>query len=274
MNGSTLTLRFDIDTLECVSALPGLVALADASAVPLTFYANFGRSISYLGTVRTALSSSSGHGVRVSKLPVSAKFARARLFRTLFTNPALGAYAPNSWRVLQKSSHEVGLHGGRNHALWQAGASEWPEAKVRNEIQWGVQQYRSLMGRPPQGFASPGWNSPTALPFILRDMGFGYFADSYGAVQKVGERKLPNLHTNLLGMPGGVGIFEWAVASNMTVPAFLQWFSDAYAPGRHNMLYDHPGFTLLSAQPYLQALLDWCDQQGVVIVAAGDVARG
>jgi peptidoglycan/xylan/chitin deacetylase (PgdA/CDA1 family) len=274
MRATVLSIRFDIDTLECVAGLPSLLRLAERLGVQFSFYANLGRSISHVKTLRTLLSAEADPAV--DKLPTSRKMSRSRLFHTVLANPRLAAYRPANWRALDSSSHEVGLHGGRNHAAWQAGAERWSEARLRREVEWGVKHFCRLFGRQPRAFASPGWNSPGALPGILADLGFDYYADAHEeglAGLQSGSACLANVNTNILGMPGNVGFFEHADACGLGAEATAARLLEQLAPGAHNVVYDHPGYISRRGMGVLERAIEHVVSSGVVVATVENALR-
>lgn len=278
MERTSLSIRFDIDTLECVSGLPTLLAIGREFGVRFTFYANLGRSISLKKSLGDLFRSGrQSQGESYFKFPVSKKMSREHYVKTLLINPLLCRHDHRAWLALKASDHEIGLHGGRNHAQWQSSAQHWRADHLVREVSWGVDAFQKLFGVAPGSFASPGWNSPPDLPEVLRDAGFSYFADSHtqdggGFIQR--EGLLPNANTNMLGMPGNIGFLEFALAKNPDAAAVLALFDDLLVSGEHNVVYDHPGFICRLGSDVLRRLLEHLARQNIEVITVREAVHG
>ena len=269
MSVTSLSIRFDIDTLECVDGIPKILSLAGRERVELTFYANCGRSVS-LKSSRSGFATGreKASTAPIFKLPAYRKQSYLNLFRTLVFNPKLANSNTQSWEALAISVHEVGLHGGRNHAVWQRNAKIWDLSRIQEELDWGCEVFELLFGRSPEGFASPGWVSPPSLSQVLLNKGFRYCADR----NQVGEpaasprgESIATINTNILGEPGHVGFFEHCYVKRLSEADMLAEFDRLLLEGEHNVVYDHPGFTSLFGLDYLRAVIGHAKAKDIVI---------
>lgn len=256
-----VALRFDVDTFQCMHyGVPQLLELADEYQVPMTFFINMGRAVSYPVILRKPFAcryhseANSAPSARLS--PVQKLGLRGTLY-TLLANPRVGL----SSRLLpeiESRGHEIGLHGGRNHANWQNGAHAWNERRLNRELDWGLWALEHAGVTAPHSFASPGWNSPAVLQAMLVNKGFSVLADHHSPEHDACHftreaSQIRNLNTNLVGEPGGVGYLEFCQARNLScaetsseVEKLLQRFGNL-------VMYDHPvyagghGFARLEA---------------------------
>lgn len=113
--------RFDVDSFRCINkGTPNLIALSKNLNVSFTFFINMGLAASRWISIKK-LFSKKNHSANgfVYKLSNLKKLGFGDYFLTAVINPPVGSSCPDIIRDLNEAGHEIGLHGGRNHALWQ-----------------------------------------------------------------------------------------------------------------------------------------------------------
>ena len=168
-------LRFDVDTDLCLrEGVEPLCEVAERYGVPLTFFVNPGRAIDRGLLLREALSGRSGQakGARAPAFGSVAKLGRVETMRLLLANPRILPAQAAMVRRIVEGGHELGLHGGHNHATWQRHARQWSRDRVAAEVAWGKARLEQAAGSAVTAFASPGWTSPDTLPDVLASQGF------------------------------------------------------------------------------------------------------
>ena len=281
-SGSTLTklfcFRFDVDTHRCVrEGMPALSSLGERLGVPFTFFVNMGRAVS-LGALLAARSSASAS-------PVAAKYsARRKLgwsgyLHAALLNPEVGAGSHDVIREARRQGHEVGLHGGRNHAVWQREAQHWSRARIETEIDSVLPALTSLLGGDaPKGFASPGWTTSDHLDSVLHERGFRYLADDHGPTAPLRETSdassLIRLRTGLTGEPGGVAYLEHLRAQGHDDDALYSRFErDLEQAGPVAVAYDHPYYAGLRELSTVERLVGIARQVGYQLVPMSVLAE-
>ena len=235
--------RFDVDTPRCIKYSLLLDDLLSNHDIKATFFINFGKAASlkeYLSKLLTI-----GGKQKTNKLSNLKKLGLADFIFTAAFNPYVGCNNFDIVKKLAESGHEIGLHGGSNHALWQTKAHSWSQNELKKEIQWGMKNYSSCLGFAPQGFASPGWNHPDLLDDLLMQLGFDYSADIHANspinINKVtADSNLRAVPTNLTGEPGGIGYLEYQLARGYTNDKILDKFEGEVQNYTTVILYDHP----------------------------------
>ena len=113
-----------------------------------------------------------------SAAPDAAKYsARTKLgwrgyLEAAILNPKVGGAAHDVIRQAHGAGHEIGLHGGRNHAVWQHEAGGWDRARLEAEVDAVLPTLARLLDDDgPLGFASPGWTTSALLPSVLDGAG-------------------------------------------------------------------------------------------------------
>lgn len=239
-----LCFRFDIDSDRCLR--DGTRALSDVAArfgVVFTFFAHMGRATHRPRALADVVRRPGGDTPRPSRLSPRRKLGTAGTVRLLVANPRVGAAHPSELRRLAAAGHEVGLHGGRNHRTWHDDAAGWPATRLRTEMAWGRAQLARAGVPPPAGFSSPAWTTSPAVAAVAADLGFSYLADRHGPDSEgvLQRGRLPDIGTNVLGEPGGVGYLEWCRARGLSTAAVVADFQERLRRvERLAVVYDHP----------------------------------
>lgn len=189
-------------------------------------------------------------------------------------NPSVIRYKAQVMR-LAKSSSEMGIHGGYNHALWHKFGADWDESKVKAEVQYALKNIRSVVGEyEPTGFASPGWTSPHCLPKVLKELGFDYYADlRCKGEDRVMDKSgiLPCIGVNLLGEPSGIAYFENCRVSGRNDLSILKEVRAAIKHNEHTVLYDHPYYAGINELAIIRKIIILCKEENVEIVTLGEM---
>lgn len=272
----SISFRFDVDTDLCFSVgVPNLIKLAEKRKFNFTFYVNVGRAIDYFSILKPVDKISASNAVKLSAVK---KFGALPVMRFILFNK-LVAEDKCVIKKLIASNHEVGLHGGSNHAVWHRNASIWDESMLESEVKWGVEKFTSLFGFPPKSFSSPGWNSPKSLPLVLSSFDFQYFADIHGedTKEKFTENELPNIATQLTGEPGGVGYLEYVSALGLNegsaVDYFLSNVRRLHKNYDHVIMYDHPGFCGGNGIGFMEGVLDAVVAEGLTVLRVDEYLK-
>lgn len=199
-----LALRFDVDSIRCIEeGIPRLRRLADEHQVRFTFFVNMGRSFNWLRTARHVLrglvpgepdagGGSTGvddgdedRGIRDEtgdtplSLPTTRKLGWSAVLRTVVRNPMLGDVYRPTFDALHADGHELGLHGGTDHAIWQRGLDDLDADELEQLFRPAYETFESRYGKP-LGFASPGFRYNREVLTLLDREGFRYASDMSG----------------------------------------------------------------------------------------------
>lgn len=269
--------RFDVDTHRCIrEGVPNLIELATPLEARFTFFVNMGRAVSRPRALRRRLRDREGDEEVAAKLSPRHKLGPWGSLVAAVLNPVVGQGSPRILRELLAHGHEIGLHGGANHAIWQAEAEQWPRARVRTEIVGALRRMESLAGHRPEGFASPGWNTPDELGPVLQELGFAYLADHHGShhppVSTVeAAPELVSVRTDLVGEPGGVAYLEHLRARGLGEQAILADFRDRLrSADRLAVVYDHPYYAGVQQLDLIAALVRAARDLGFEVITLGE----
>lgn len=262
-------LRFDVDTRPCLhSGVPALLELAKNYDIPMTFFVNMGRAISRKIILKRAFETA-GTKENAPKLSAIEKFGYWGVLQALLLNPSVGKGAK---KILARSyieGHEIGLHGGRNHADWQNYACDWSSEKLNDEVRWGVKRIRDLIGYNVQSFSSPGWCSSELLPQVISAYGMKVIADDHdpdlGAViLNESASDIKKLNTNLAGEPGGVGYLEYCEARGLSNEEMCREVDAKIEEHDSLVMYDHPAYAGRKGVERLRCLVEHLKNKEVV----------
>ena len=129
--------RFDADTHACVSkGIPNLVELGENLGARFTFFVNMGRAFDRRITLAKAVGRLFGKRRRNS-ISAAGKLGWQAALKAAILNPHAGRSDPAALRAAIRSGHEIGLHGGRNHARWERSAHSWSDERTRSALDEG-----------------------------------------------------------------------------------------------------------------------------------------
>lgn len=260
-----LAFRFDVDSHRCIRAgVPNLLDLGRKTGARFTFFVNMGRAIDRIASVRALFRRPGETADSRTHLSAREKLGLRQYLVAALLNPRVGGGRPGVIRRMLREGHEVGLHGGRNHASWQAGADEWDEPRFRQEVAAGRRQLlraAAPAGIDLRGFASPGWQGPPRLWPILAEYGFEYVADTRGRHLEPDQAPPPSelwrVPTHLVGEPGGVAYLEYHQAAGRTDDDVLADFERALQEDRQSLvLYDHPYYAGIQRLALLDRMIE------------------
>ena len=266
-----LVFRFDVDTHKCIrDGVPNLLEISDEMDVPFTFFLNAGRAVSVPDSIRDMFNTHhKADGEKIEMMAAREKLGIKDYLLAAAVNPAVCTYT-DQVRRLSMSRCEVGVHGGRNHALWQKYGKKWNREKVEDEIKWAVNEIKKINPRfCPSGFASPGWESPRNLDEILSKMGFGYYADlrDRGGAELVNTHSvIPQIGVNLLGEPGGVAFFEHCRVKGMSTDQIVDAVLECIDKNGMAVLYDHPYYAGVKELYTIRRMITEAREKGIKIV--------
>lgn len=263
-----LNIQFDIDTLTCIEqGVPALLSWAECEEVKLSFYINLGKSIDRHYSITNVLKRSAHNSETTetpnsfpSKLSVTQKLGWKDVIRTLAFNPNIGLNNMKTLEDVVKNGHELGLHGGNNHALWQHALPSLTNEVVESSLYECKSILETNFGRI-SGFCAPGFAYQERIFPLLSSLGFGYFVEPYyGPHTEITNSTAIGFYKGLVRVPVNV-------ISDHTVPYLENKFAqdpehtldDKEAtkliskPRFH--IYGHPCFEGMSGLPSLNNLV-------------------
>ncbi len=256
--------------------VPNLLRLAkENDEAKFTLFVNMGRAVSRWAMIRDAFRAKGRkEKTPVTKLTLTQKLGVRSCLAAAVLNPLVGSNHAAILRSAEEAGHEIGLHGGMNHATWMRDADRWPEERVRREVAWGLQRLEQAGVSRPVGFSSPGWNGPACLPGILAAEGFEYLADVHDPTDREiranAEAGLGRIPTNLVGEPGGVGYVENLRARGLDDAAILDQFAGELESRPLAIVYDHPGYVGRIELPLVEEMFRIARRMGFKVMTLGE----
>ncbi len=189
MKNKIFTLRVDLESDKGIKeGLPKLLNLLKKYDLKASFYLVIGGESNFLELIkhRGGMKSS---GERKIKLWRTKEKLRMALLPRDFAKKNISILK----RILDEG-HELGLHGWK-HREWTRGLNK---IDVPNRIKLCKIKYKSLFGKSPISFASPGFNINEKVLKLLENEGITFISDFQDKkVEKYG--KIKNIPMTILG---------------------------------------------------------------------------
>ncbi len=247
-----LALRFDIDSIRCLEeGVPRLMELGDRRGCRFTFFINMGRSFSWRYNVTRALRQRLVRTAQqpearadAAKMSVASKLGWGGVLRTVAMNPRLGRRYRYILDRLHGDGHELGLHGGSNHAAWQYGLEQLGKTGLERLFRVEFDAFKSRYGQPA-GFASPGFQYNDSVLALLDQEGFSYGSDMAGELPFRPRRSDGDLcrhfqvPVNVVGR-ATVPVIEEGLARSQSVERIVGNAVEMIRARRFALMYGHP----------------------------------
>lgn len=267
-----LVFRFDIDTHKCIrDGVPNLLRTADENGVPFTFFLNLGKAVSVKESIKEIVAHKTGE---VEMMTAREKLGNLDYLYAALVNPNLYRYRKQI-RSLLGSGCEVGIHGGKNHALWGKYAGRWNTERIEREIDWAMSRIHEIdPAYKPEGFASPEWTTPEGIDEVLQKKNFAYYTDkrcSGSADIADNSGRVPNIGVNMVGEPGGVAFFENCRVKGMKTEEIVMAVVRHAKTQPYTVLYDHPYYAGIKELAAIESIIKQAKSEGVQIVPLSDL---
>jgi len=183
----TLSFRFDIDGIGDIKVgVPKLLSLANSLGVRFSFYVNMGRSFNWKvfsarrGSAKTEQVNSKVNSA-LKRKDLLKKHGLMGILQTVIENPYIGIKYKDILSKAASSGHELGLHGGMDHMLWQYKLNSMNYEEIRDLLTPAYNRFTEFFGRP-YGFCCPGFSYNEDVLNLIDDFGFKYSSDMEGEV--------------------------------------------------------------------------------------------
>ena len=90
------------------------------------------------------------------------------------------ATQPHRLEALEKSEHELGIHGF-DHVYWHDQLAAMPPAEVAAEVGRAADLFEEILGRRPDCFAAPGWQCTASSLRATDALGLRHRSDTRGS---------------------------------------------------------------------------------------------
>jgi len=270
-----LAFRFDVDSVRCwEEGVPRLMELGRSRDVHFSFYVNMGYSFNWSHNFRhfvaKRLKKTAPAAPRAPSLPTKAKLGTAGVLKTMFANPQLGERYRATADRLHADGHELGLHGGMDHVIWQRSLDTLSKARIDDLLRPAYDRFTSRYGAP-KGFACPGFVHNEDVYELLDEYGFAYSSDEPGEEPfRPGSAGHEHSHfqvpVNVMG-ESNVPIVEQMLAMGRGESEIVAACVEAIRARPFALLYGHPYVEGIRAD-ILGAVIDAvADSHEVVTVA-------
>lgn len=276
-----LALRFDVDSVTCIEhGIPNLRRLADRLGVRFTFFVNMGYSFNWAHNIRHFIKKRRTPAPRPEaptsgptlprSLPTTEKLGWSGVLKTVALNPRLGERYRPTFDALHAEGHELGLHGGTDHVVWQRSLDELDRGQLDDLFRPAFDRFSERYGKPA-GFACPGFRYNEAVLDLLDEEGFAYSSDMSGEApfRPMSPEGAPHRHfqvpVNVMG-EHNVPMVEQGLARGKAPDQIADEIVAAVDAREFALLYGHPYVEGVHAAVLEKALTGLTDRYDVVTV--------
>lgn len=173
-----VALKIDVDTERGTRiGVPNLQRLLDERGIGATFLFSMGPDNTGRA-IRRAFRP--GFFQKVSRTSILKVYGvRTLLNGLLYPGPHISQKHAALMRRVASDGHEVGVHC-YDHVAWQDKLANWPEARVRQEVNKAVDCFISVFGHRPFTMGSAGWQANKASLSAYEEHSLLYASDTRG----------------------------------------------------------------------------------------------
>lgn len=271
--------RFDIDSLADIEmGVPKLIEVAKELDIRFTFFVNMGRSFRW-SVVSGQWSAKPKHGTRNLKSEASnvsrltshvVRLGLLRTIRTVIFNPNIGLSHKKILFNLLDNGHELGLHGGMDHPVWQWRLDTLSKDEINGLLNPAYDHFTRLFGRP-KGFASPGFRYNRYVLELIDDYGFEYASDmdGEGPFRPEGFKHL-QIPVNVIG-PHKKPLIEYLWTSGLREAEVEVKVKEEIKRRESAVIYGHP--TVEGRFDGLREILTWVKSSEYQIKPMGELSE-
>lgn len=260
----TFSFRFDIDSLADIEAgVPKLIELAKELDVRFTFFVNMGRSFRWSVAGGQWSAKPETKNLEPNSSPIThhsstvKRLGLWRTFRTVIFNPNIGLSNKKILFKLLDNGHELGLHGGMDHPLWQWGLDTLSKDEINDLLRPAYNHFAELFERP-KGFASPGLKYNRHVLELIDEYGFEYASDMEGERPFIhqGFRHL-QIPANIIG-PNGISLIDQFHRSGLQEAEIVRRCREEVEKKEIGVMFGHPAIEgeTLSLRTLLRLIRD------------------
>ncbi len=260
-------LRIDVDTLRGTRlGVPELIDLLARRHIHASFFFsvgpdNMGRHLRRL--LRPAFLA------KMFRTSAASLYGWDILIRgTLWPGPVIGRRCRGVIKEAADAGHEVGLHAWDHHH-WQARLTQLDADTITTEIQKGWDMLSEILGRDPDGFASPAWQvTPDALR-ALELFPFRYTSDCRGhSLFRPVVAGRPIRHVQI---PTTLPTYDELIGLNCTSDTYNDTLLDMIRPGRLNVLTIHAEVEGISCHSLFRDFLVKASRRDIAFEPLGSI---
>ncbi len=246
MENAKFVIRLDIDTMVCAKSIKSLLHLADQLNCRFSFFVNIGKSISIPAAIARRISNQKSSTEKkvysAKKLSIKQKIGLKGIIETILFNKELLPLCKNELLAAKSCGHEIGLHGGMNHGIWQSYAANMSDDEITMLLKPALHHFIENFGEN-YGFTSPGFSINPYGYELLAKNGCKYISDhvdNNGIVSMSSRANLPDIPVTLAAK-GNVDFLESYLATNDKTPLDKIAFN-SIGKSNFSIIYSHPCF--------------------------------
>jgi len=237
-------LRVDIDTVRgLVDGVPPLLAICEELGTRATFFATVGTDTAARAFV---LAPRLRRHMAISPL---AKYG----LREILGSIAGRRFLPHAEKIrnIEKRGHELQLHC-YNHLDWVRNIERADPPRALSMIERGAEAFEKMLGRRPEGFASPSFKVTDAVLDAEERLGFRYASD----YRLEGDRgPFKEGKRSVLQIPVNAPLIEDLVAEGLPDDHIISRIVDVVGSSALTVMYIHACYEPLAKPQLLRSTL-------------------
>ncbi len=254
LNSSTTRfgLRIDVDTLRGLTeGVPQALDILNEMGIHATFFITTGpdrtgRNLFHIHQRKTSF---------LKRNPLRRYGLKQILYGLLLPAPLIETQQ-EIIKEIERKRHEIGLHG-YDHYRWANYLHKMSDEEISSCIKKGVHIITRILGRRPDGFASPSFKWSLSSLMVQSDWNFIYSSDMYGNTAfypQVGKKTLKTLQ-----IPINQPLIEELVQVRKSDSKIIEFFGKSLKTKKIVTMYIHAGFECILKKNLLQLIL--CEVQ-------------
>ncbi len=270
----TLLVRYDIDNCaDWEKGIPSVVSLLDALSIKATFFLNVGQAFDFKSSLLKFFKTEK-QSKTADKISLFTKMGLGSIIKTVLLNPHLISLKPPLGNELIQAGHELALHGGTNHAIWQSQLTELSKKALSELFLPAYKIFSSTFGAP-KGFSSPGFAYNKFVLELIEEYNFSYAVDMQAS--KPFRPKLNNSECSHIQIPAttaskhGVPFIEQQLSKNQSYTEIIKSLLQRINNSDFAVYYSHPSLDALHL-PLIADLFKQVRSKGWTILTHAEYA--
>lgn len=278
----TLSIRFDIDGIGDIKrGVPNLLSLSKEVGAKFSFYVNMGKSFNlksfFLKRKEKFKKYLSKHNNNVSvsnNISLLKKHGLGGILESIFLNPNIGEKYKETLFLVKDNGHELGLHGGMDHGLWQYQLDKLNYNELKNLLKPAYNLFKKNFGKP-LGFCSPGFQYNKNVLKIIDEFGFLYAGDMKGDAPF--KPKLYNTSYQHFQIPVNIckndrePIITRLINQNLSEKEIVNTVMENITSMETAVLYGHPSVEGVFAKKIIKNIIKKSQLEGYNIIPLKDI---
>jgi undecaprenyl phosphate-alpha-L-ara4FN deformylase len=156
-----------------------------------------------------------------------------------------------------------------DHHYWQTRIDSLSQSDIKAEIQKGGDLLTDILGKIPDCFAAPAWQTTTNALLALNEFSFRFQSDCRG--HSVFRPDIDGLVLKNIQVPATLPTYDELIGLNCTEETYNEYLLNLIRPDKLNILTIHAEVEGIHCFNLFQKFLDMARQKNIVLVPMGEM---